>query len=176
MNGEQYKNCQNTANAFNLYFNTMMDKQSAITKITSGKRQNKNKFHYLSSLPIGTIYDFKQEPVTGKEIKDIIESLKSKNSYGYDGISMKILKLSTPFIVSPLTYICNRSLSTGIFPSHLKYSQIHPIHKKGERSETSNYRPISVLTSFSKMFERVIFNRLYSHVCHNNILVNEQYS
>jgi hypothetical protein len=88
---------------------------------------------------------------------------------------MKILKLSMPFIVSSRIYICNRFLSTGIFPSCLKYSQIHPIYKKGERSEISNYRPISVLTSFSKIFERVIFNRLYSHVCHNNILVNEQH-
>jgi hypothetical protein len=82
MNGEKYKNCQNIANAFNFYFNTVIDKESAITEITSGERLNKNKFHYyLSSLPIGPIYDFKQEPVTGKEIKDIIKSLKSKNSY-----------------------------------------------------------------------------------------------
>jgi hypothetical protein len=70
MNGEKYKNSKNIANAFNLYFNTMMDKQLAITEITSGERLNKNKFHhYISSLPIGPIYDFKQEPVTGKEIK-----------------------------------------------------------------------------------------------------------
>jgi hypothetical protein len=66
-------------------------------------------------------------------------------------------------------------LSTGIFSSSLKYSQIHAIYKKGERSEISIYRPISILTSFSNIFERVIFNRLYSHVCHNNILVSEQY-
>jgi hypothetical protein len=118
----------------------MMDKRSDITEITSGETLNKNKFHhYLSSLPIGPIYDFKQELITGKEIKDIIKSLKSKNSYGYDGISTKILKLSMSLIVSPLIYVCNRSLSTGIFPSHLKYSQIHPIYKAGERSKISNY-------------------------------------
>ena len=106
MNVEKYKNGQNIANAFNLYFNTMMDKQSAVTEITSGGRTNKNKFHhYLSSLPIGPIYDFKQEPVTGMEIKDIITSLKSKNSYGYDRISTKILKLSMPFILSPYLHM-----------------------------------------------------------------------
>jgi hypothetical protein len=176
MNGEKYKNSENIANAFNLYFNTIMFKRLDITEITSRERLNKNKFyHYLSLLPIGPIYDFKQELVTGKEIKDIIKSLKSKNSYDCDGISTKIPKLSMSLIVLPLIYICNRSLSTGIFPSRLKYSQIHPIYKKGERSEISNYRPISVLTSFSKIFERVIFKRVYSHVCYNNILVNEQY-
>ena len=53
---------------------------------------------------------------TPKEIEKIIRSLKSKTSLGYDGIPMKILKLSTPFITSPLSYICNKSLSSGIFP------------------------------------------------------------
>jgi len=55
-------------------------------------------------------------------LKEVIESLKSKNSCGYDGIPVKILKLSAPFITSPLTYICNKSLSTGTFPERLKYA------------------------------------------------------
>jgi retron-type reverse transcriptase len=66
-------------------------------------------------------------------------------------------------------------LSTGIFPARLKYSQIHPIHKKGDEVDISNYRPISVLTSFSKIFEKFIFNRLYAHVSLNNILSVEQH-
>jgi Notch-like protein len=178
MNGEKCKNSQNIANAFNLYFDTMMDNQPNNADITLGTTLNKDKFfHYLSSLSIRPTKNFKQKPVTSKEIKDIIKSLKNKNSYGYDEIAMKILKLSMPFIISPLIYICNRSLSTGIlsmpfiispliyicnrslstgiFPSRLKYSQIHPIYKKGEKSETTNYRPISVLTSFSKIFEKL---------------------
>jgi hypothetical protein len=56
-------------------------------------------------------------PVTNKEIKDIIKSLKWKNSQGYDEIPQNILKISMPFILSPLTYICNKSLSLGIFPT-----------------------------------------------------------
>jgi len=67
---------------------------------------------------------------TPKEIEKIIISLKSKNSHGYDGIPVKILKVSTPFITSPLTYICNKSLSSGIFPSQLIFSEIKPLHKK----------------------------------------------
>jgi hypothetical protein len=114
-------------------------------------------------------------PVTTKAISEIIKSLKWKNSHGYDEIPMRILKISLPFIQSPLTYICNKSLSTGLFPTCLKYSQINPIFKKGSKTEMSNYRPISLLTSFSKIFEKVICNRLHYHIEVNNILVNEQY-
>jgi hypothetical protein len=87
---------------------------------------------------------------------------------------MRIIKSSKSYIMSPLIYICNRSLATGTFPSRLKYSQIYPIYKKGKESELSNYRPISVLTSFSKIFEKIIFNRMYAHVL-LNILPAEQH-
>jgi hypothetical protein len=154
----------------------MMDEWFDNTDIFPGETiNNDNILNYLFSLCTGPINDLKRVLVTGKEIKDITKSLKNKNSCGHDEIPMKILKLSMPFTASPLTCICNRSLSTGIFPSRLKYSQIHPIYKKGERSKLSNYRPISVLTSSSKVFEKVIFNRLYFHVNNNNILTDEQY-
>jgi len=87
----------------------------------------------------------------------------------------EIVKIRLPFIISPLTYICNRMLSTGTFPTRLKFSQINPIFKKGNKTEISNYRPISLLTSFSKVFEKVIYKRLYHNVNSNNILAKEQY-
>ena len=61
------------------------------------------------------------------------KELKSKSSCGYDEITTKILKINSLFIVSPLTYICNRMLSTGTFPDTLKYSEIKPIYKKGTK-------------------------------------------
>jgi hypothetical protein len=61
-----------------------------------------------------------------------------------------------------------------IFPTELKFSQVIPLLKKGKKSEISNYRPISLLTSFSKIFEKLILNRLHAHV-NNNILAHEQY-
>jgi len=79
--------------------------------------------------------------------------LKCKNSYGYDEIS-RILKVSTPYILSPVTYIFNKILSTGIFPDRLKYSEVKPFHKKGDKTELSNYSHISLLTSFSKIIEK----------------------
>jgi len=82
------------------------------------------------------------------------KKLKSKRSYGYDEITTKILKISSLFIVSPLTYICNRMLSTGTFLDRLKYSEIKPIYKKGDKTLITNYRPISLLPVFSNIFER----------------------
>ena len=91
------------------------------------------------------------------EIRKIINCLKSKNTSGYEGISTRILKLSTPYVVSPITYICNLILNTGIFPDRLQYAIVKPIfERKGNRQDMTNYRPISLLTSFSKIIEKHI--------------------
>jgi hypothetical protein len=110
-----------------------------------------------------------------KEIERTINSLKPKNSHGYDEISTKILKVSAPFINSPLNYICNKSILSGTFPTRLKYSIVKPLFKKGDSNNVANYRPISLLTSFSKVFEKIIYYRLLQHIENNNILVEEQF-
>ena len=84
----------------------------------------------------------KLKSLSTKEVENIIKSLKAKNSYGYDEISTKVLRMSSLFISSPLTHICNNSLSQGIFPDRLKYSEIRPLFKKGEKTNISNHRPI----------------------------------
>jgi len=84
------------------------------------------------------------EPVTEKGIYEIIKSLKWKASYGYDEVWMWIVKLSVPFISSPLIYICNKMLSTGTFPTWLKFSQVFPLFKKGDKTEMSDYRPLCI--------------------------------
>ena len=103
------------------------------------------------------------------------QRVKPKGSHGYDEIPTKILKLSVPYNLSPLTYSCNLMISTGTFPTWLKFAEIKPIHKKGEKSNISNYRPISLLTSFSKIFEKIIFTRLMHHLSDNHILAKEQF-
>jgi len=110
------------------------------------------------------------------EIDKIIRSLKTKHSYGYDEIPIKILKLSALFIISPLTCICDKFHSLGVFSERLKYAVIGPVYKKGDKLLTTNYRPISLfLKSFSKIFEKLTYSRLYIHICANNVLVKEQY-
>jgi hypothetical protein len=75
--------------------------------------------------------------ITTEEIERIIKSLKTKNSYGYDQISIKILKISCPFISTPINYICNKMLFWGVFPDRLKYTIIKPLHKNENRCEIS---------------------------------------
>jgi hypothetical protein len=70
--------------------------------------------------------------------------LRTKNTHGYDGISTKILKASAPFISSPLSHVCNKTITSGIFPTPLKYSTIKPLFKKGDINNMANYRPISL--------------------------------
>ena len=85
------------------------------------------------------------------------------------------MKASASFITSPLTYIFNKVLSTGVFPDWLKYSEVQPLFKKGEKTEITNYRPISLLPSFSKIIEKIKYKRLIFYLNEKNILVNGQF-
>jgi len=109
------------------------------------------------------------------DIEQIIKSIKTKNSYGYNKISTKILETSCPFISYPINYICNKMLFWGVFPNRLKYAIIKTLHKNDEKCEVSNYRPASLLTSFSKIFEMIMQRRILKHLTNYNILSTEQY-
>jgi len=98
--------------------------------------------------------------------------LKDKNSSGYDEITTKIIKISKPLIISPLINICDKMLAQGIYPERLKFSLIKPFYKNGDKSSPSNYRPISLLLLLSKIFEKVMYNRLFDHL-HSNVILNE---
>jgi hypothetical protein len=77
--------------------------------------------------------------------------------------------------MSPLTYICTAILGSGVFPDRLKFAIVKPCFKKGNTQEISNYGPISLLTSFSKITEKLIYLRLIAHTEANSILAQEQY-
>ena len=99
----------------------------------------------------------------------------SSNSFGYDEVPTKILKLCSHFISYPLNYICNRTLFTGVFPDRLKYAIIRPLFEKRNRNDVSSYTPISVLTLFSKIFEKGNQTRLLKQLTDHNILRMEHY-
>jgi hypothetical protein len=72
-------------------------------------------------------------------------------------------------------HIYNKCLISGLFPDRLKYARIIPLFKNGDRSSILNYRPISLLTSFAKIFEILIYCRLNQHMLINNVVVPEQF-
>jgi hypothetical protein len=95
-------------------------------------------------------------PISEAEIKSIIHSLKPRKSSGYDEIISKILKKACASLIShPLSYICNHSLHTGVFPDHLKIGVVKPLYKKGDKTSMTNYRPISLLTVFLKYLRKL---------------------
>ena len=105
----------------------------------------------------------------------VIQELAPKSSSGHDNISTRLLKDLAPYIASTLTLIINQSLSVGIFPDRLKIAKILPLYKKGDRHIIDNYRPISLLPSLSKVFEKIVFKQLYDYFIRNNLLYNSQY-
>ena len=100
------------------------------------------------------------ETVESNEVISIVNKMKSKTSSGHDSISTKLIKQSINNIIEPLTIIINKSLSTGIIPNQLKIAKVIPIHKQSDKKLLNNYRPISLLPAFSKIFEKVVFNRI----------------
>ena len=93
----------------------------------------------------------------------------------HDGISNKIVKLLKNEISKPLTVIVNQMLKTGIFPDSFKTSEIVPLFKKGDHGLLNNYRPISLIPTISKVFERVIYDQMYLYFNNNNLLADEQF-
>ena len=92
-------------------------------------------------------------PSIPHEVSDIISLLKTGKSLGPNSIPMKILKLLSPIISYPLSQIINESFQTGIFHDKMKVAKVLPLFKKGCSLTASNYRPISLLPIFSKVFE-----------------------
>ena len=101
------------------------------------------------------------EAVTKHELSDIIDNLKQNESPGPDNIGPKIVYDSKHLLLDPLTYIYNLSIETGVVPTHLKLAKVLPIYKNGLRTQPSNYRPISMLSVFDKMLERIMYKRFF---------------
>ena len=98
-------------------------------------------------------------PAVEEEIKDIVNNLNAKKSCGYDDITNFLLKNIVNEIITPLTHILNLSLSSGTVPLKMKIARVVPIFKKGQKDSLNNYRPISLLTSISKILERLVYKR-----------------
>ena len=113
-------------------------------------------------------------PVVEQEIIDCLTKLKEGSS-GHDGLKPSIIKKCKEHLATPLAYIYNLSITEGCVPTALKHAYITPVFKSGDETLLNNYRPISVLPVFSKVLERLIFNRTYSFITENNILSDQQF-
>ena len=109
------------------------------------------------------------------EVIDIVSKFTNKKGVGYDDIPIFILKSTIVYVAETISKIINYSFQAGIFPSSLKIAKVCPIFKDGEKNLFTNYRPISVLSCFSKIFEKALYNRLLSFLEKKNILIDQQF-
>ena len=99
-------------------------------------------------------------PVDTKEIFKIISSLENKSTAGHDAISSKLLKRVASVVSYHAAKLVNRSIQEGFFPVFIKTAKVIPLHKNRNFENPSNYRPISLLSSLGKMFEKVLNTRM----------------
>ena len=155
-------------NKFNDFFANIGPKLATQIKPVSNKT-------YDTFLKRRVLMSFSFTLVNENDVEKHLASLRIKNSPGVDGISVKLLKKLSPALINPLTLLINQSLVTGIFPNKLKIAKVLPLFKKYDYAIMDNYRPISLLTSISKLFEKVVFTQLYDYFRNNDLFYDSQY-
>lgn len=125
--------------------------------------------------PAPCVHSFFMFPTTETEVVNIINQLKNKRSTGFDSFTTKLIKEIKILITPVLTYLINCSLTTGIFPDKLKKSIVVPLMKDKNSSQLANLRPISLLSIFSKIFEKIVNIRLINYLNKNNFININQY-
>ena len=168
IDGNKVYDKKEIANKFNSYFTNIGPKLAHDIQDVNGK-------HFENFLTNKPDCELHFEQISVSDVNKIIDNLSSKTSCGFDDISLKLLKFLKPVLATPITIIINQMLNTGIFPDKLKVAKIKPLYKKGDTSNFNNYRPISLLPSISKIFEKVIFQQTYSYFEQNNLLYTSQY-
>ena len=114
-------------------------------------------------------------PTNFSEIEKIINSLDANKSTGPNSIPVFILKFLKPFFSFWLTQLINLSMEVSTFSDLLKTAKIASIHKKESKLNPENYRPISLLSTLCKIYEKVLYVRLYSHLMKNKLVYDKQY-
>ncbi|KAG8250170.1 hypothetical protein J6590_108324 [Homalodisca vitripennis] len=114
-------------------------------------------------------------PTTHNEVLSVIQTLKPKLSCGIDEVPSKAVKHCANQLAAPLVTIINKSFDNGHFPSKLKLSKVYPKHKKGSKTKLENYRPISLISPFSKIIEKIALKRMVQHLQEQELLSNCQH-
>uniref|UniRef100_A0A1Y1KXC2 Reverse transcriptase domain-containing protein n=1 Tax=Photinus pyralis TaxID=7054 RepID=A0A1Y1KXC2_PHOPY len=149
-NNETFENAQDIVQAFSDYFSSVYS-TSTNSDVTD--------FYDYNNVPIIHI-----ESVTVDEVSTAIKNLKNGNISGPDLIPAFFIKDCAAVFAEPLTRIFNLALATNVFPDSWKNANVTPVFKSGDSNDVSNYRPISILSNFAKIFENVLYVRIYSKV------------
>ena len=166
-NGKVFSGHRSVAQGFNEFFTEIGPKLAKLIP------ESKNPFSHFLSHPVENNFIFAN--MNREIIYEALSSLKSKNSAGSDNISTKLLKLMMPFTIQPIIHLFNLFFKTGYVPDSYKCAKVIPIYKSQEMDKFTNYRPISLLSSFSKLLEKVVANQMFRYLNKYNILYCHQY-
>ena len=172
INGTLVEDRRTIANAFNTFFTSIASKMNAkLDNFEDGIPINAIP-KFTEYMPSSTPSSMYMSHCTTEEVSEIISQL--NNSKASD-ISARILKKCSDIISPILSQFYNSFMDKAIFPEILKVGQISPIFKKGDAQLLDNYRPVSLLPIFGKIFEKIIYSRLYDYLCHKNIIYDKQF-
>lgn len=128
---------------------------------------------YLNNFSV--LESFFLAPTDTHEIREILNDIKNKNTSGWDCISLKIFLKLPDNILQILVEAINTSFETGTFPSCLKIAEVVPLFKSGDHDSPSNYRPVSLLPTLSKIIEKLVKKRILDFLHRNKVLCAEQF-
>ena len=111
---------------------------------------------------------------TKQDIGDLLLALNIKKAHGWDDVSIRMIKICGDSIIDPLQIIYTNCIRKGIFPNLWKRANVVPVFKKNKKQLIVNYRPISLLPIFGKIFEKLIYNNLYAFLMSNNLISAKQ--
>ena len=176
------KSCNNTQNLHDIAFDNLAKQAEQFNEFfcTIGEKLL-NKIpphqanHFQTYLAKRVSKSMFLEPVNITEIVNTIFSLNVNKAVGHDSIPAYYLKIA-PFSIAPfLLILINYAFINGIFPNNCKISKVIPINKNGDTNNANNFRPISLLTCFSKIFEKIIFKRITCFLNKHSVLNPQQY-
>ena len=107
-------------------------------------------------------HPFTSKPVSSSYVKEILDKLNPRKAVSADGISPRLLRLSAPVMVREITRLINFLIANRSLPDEWKCSNLTPVFKKDEDTRKENYRPVSVLTALSKVYEKVMYDQLFN--------------
>ena len=129
-----------------------------------------NPTQYLKSP--NSVFSFNEIDI-GK-VRRLLNQINTKKSPGLDNLPGNLLKIAADILAPSLTKIFNKSLSTGIYPNDWKLARVVPVFKSGDRSDMNNYRPISIISSVAKIFEKIVCDQFYEFLSLNDLISHHQ--
>ena len=158
------------ANHFNEFFTSIASK--IVDEINPTVHPRDINHDSDSDIPL---FSFFNVPITEAEIVTATNLLQAKKTLDFTGISVWLVQKVILSISAPLHHIFLQSFSNGIVPQQLKTAKIIPVIKSGKKDAMDNYRPISLLSCFSKIIEKIVCSRLTEFLDVNNLITKSQY-